>query len=83
MAECVNDSDAESTINYGDYVVLKRGDVFKSVQVENKKWVLQLLINVIFLISLAGSMAWGLKNELNLHIKETFLRYFGVIIFKS
>lgn len=40
MAECVNDSDAESTINYGDYVVLKRGDVFKSVQVENKKKVI-------------------------------------------
>ncbi|XP_016429346.1 tRNA (adenine(58)-N(1))-methyltransferase non-catalytic subunit TRM6-like [Sinocyclocheilus rhinocerous] len=37
MAECVNDSDAESRISYGDYVVLKRGDVFKSVQVENKK----------------------------------------------
>ncbi|KAK7151161.1 hypothetical protein R3I93_012179 [Phoxinus phoxinus] len=40
MAECVNDSDAESTINYGDYVVLKRGDVFKSVLVENKKKVI-------------------------------------------
>uniref|UniRef100_A0A671NWF3 tRNA (adenine(58)-N(1))-methyltransferase non-catalytic subunit TRM6 n=1 Tax=Sinocyclocheilus anshuiensis TaxID=1608454 RepID=A0A671NWF3_9TELE len=37
MAECGNDSDAESRISYGDYVVLKRGDVFKSVQVENKK----------------------------------------------
>uniref|UniRef100_A0A671QU46 tRNA (adenine(58)-N(1))-methyltransferase non-catalytic subunit TRM6 n=1 Tax=Sinocyclocheilus anshuiensis TaxID=1608454 RepID=A0A671QU46_9TELE len=37
MAECVNDSDAEGRISYGDYVVLKRGDVFKSVQVENKK----------------------------------------------
>ncbi|RXN32287.1 tRNA (adenine(58)-N(1))-methyltransferase non-catalytic subunit TRM6 [Labeo rohita] len=40
MAECVNDSDAESRISYGDYVVLKRGDVFKSVQIENKKKVI-------------------------------------------
>ncbi|XP_026113997.1 tRNA (adenine(58)-N(1))-methyltransferase non-catalytic subunit TRM6-like [Carassius auratus] len=37
MAECENDSDVESRISYRDYVVLKRGDVFKSVQVENKK----------------------------------------------
>uniref|UniRef100_A0A8C1YRM5 tRNA (adenine(58)-N(1))-methyltransferase non-catalytic subunit TRM6 n=1 Tax=Cyprinus carpio TaxID=7962 RepID=A0A8C1YRM5_CYPCA len=40
MAESVNDSDAESRISFGDYVVLKRGDVFKSVQVENKKKVI-------------------------------------------
>uniref|UniRef100_A0A8C1ALV1 tRNA (adenine(58)-N(1))-methyltransferase non-catalytic subunit TRM6 n=2 Tax=Cyprinus carpio TaxID=7962 RepID=A0A8C1ALV1_CYPCA len=40
MAECVKDSDAEGRISYGDYVVLKRGDVFKSVQVENKKKVI-------------------------------------------
>ncbi|XP_056337310.1 tRNA (adenine(58)-N(1))-methyltransferase non-catalytic subunit TRM6 [Danio aesculapii] len=40
MAECVNDSDADSRIAYGDYVVLKRGEVFKSVQVENKKKVI-------------------------------------------
>ncbi|KAA0708315.1 tRNA (adenine(58)-N(1))-methyltransferase non-catalytic subunit TRM6 [Triplophysa tibetana] len=40
MAECVEDSDAESRISYGDYIVLKRGDVFKSVQVENKKKVI-------------------------------------------
>lgn len=39
MAECVED-DAESRISYGDYIVLKRGDVFKSVQVENKKKVI-------------------------------------------
>ncbi|XP_043075963.1 tRNA (adenine(58)-N(1))-methyltransferase non-catalytic subunit TRM6 [Puntigrus tetrazona] len=40
MAECANDSDAEIRIGYGDYVVLKRGDVFKSVQIENKKKVI-------------------------------------------
>ncbi|TRY88481.1 hypothetical protein DNTS_005161 [Danionella cerebrum] len=40
MEDSVNESDAESTICYGDYVVLKRGDVFKSVQVENKKKVI-------------------------------------------
>ncbi len=49
MAECVDDSDAEIRISYGDYVVLKRGDVFKSVQIENKKWVnqMKLELNVI------------------------------------
>lgn len=36
----MNDSDADSRIAYGDYVVLKRGEVFKSVQVENKKKVI-------------------------------------------
>ncbi|XP_059368166.1 tRNA (adenine(58)-N(1))-methyltransferase non-catalytic subunit TRM6 [Carassius carassius] len=40
MAECVKDSDAEGRISYGDYVVLKRGDIFKSVQIENKKKVI-------------------------------------------
>ncbi|XP_026146195.1 tRNA (adenine(58)-N(1))-methyltransferase non-catalytic subunit TRM6 [Carassius auratus] len=40
MAECVKDSDAEDRISYGDYVVLKRGDIFKSVQIENKKKVI-------------------------------------------
>uniref|UniRef100_A0A8C2DKH4 tRNA (adenine(58)-N(1))-methyltransferase non-catalytic subunit TRM6 n=1 Tax=Cyprinus carpio TaxID=7962 RepID=A0A8C2DKH4_CYPCA len=30
----------QSRISFGDYVVLKRGDVFKSVQVENKKKVI-------------------------------------------
>ncbi|XP_053345412.1 tRNA (adenine(58)-N(1))-methyltransferase non-catalytic subunit TRM6 [Clarias gariepinus] len=37
MAESVVDSDDECRINKGDYVVLKRGDVYKSVQVETKK----------------------------------------------
>ncbi|XP_051510425.1 tRNA (adenine(58)-N(1))-methyltransferase non-catalytic subunit TRM6-like [Myxocyprinus asiaticus] len=40
MAECVNDSDTERRISYGDYIVLKRGDVFKSVQIEQKKKVI-------------------------------------------
>ncbi|XP_052443083.1 tRNA (adenine(58)-N(1))-methyltransferase non-catalytic subunit TRM6 [Carassius gibelio] len=40
MAECVKDSDKEDRISYGDYVVLKRGDIFKSVQIENKKKVI-------------------------------------------
>ncbi|XP_065112421.1 tRNA (adenine(58)-N(1))-methyltransferase non-catalytic subunit TRM6 [Paramisgurnus dabryanus] len=37
MAECVEDNDAESKISYGDYVMLKKGEVFKSVQIEKKK----------------------------------------------
>ncbi|XP_051501360.1 tRNA (adenine(58)-N(1))-methyltransferase non-catalytic subunit TRM6 isoform X1 [Myxocyprinus asiaticus] len=40
MAECVNDSDTERPISYGDYIVLRRGDVFKSVQIEQKKKVI-------------------------------------------
>ncbi|GAA6106465.1 tRNA (adenine(58)-N(1))-methyltransferase non-catalytic subunit TRM6 [Tachysurus ichikawai] len=37
MAVSVVDSDAECRIIEGDYVVLKRGDVYKSVQVVKKK----------------------------------------------
>lgn len=37
MADSVVDSDVECRISEGDYVVLKRGDVYKSVQVERKK----------------------------------------------
>ncbi|MCJ8743728.1 hypothetical protein PDJAM_G00097570 [Pangasius djambal] len=37
MADSVGDSDVECRISEGDYVVLKRGDVYKSVQVETKK----------------------------------------------
>ncbi|KAI5090616.1 tRNA (adenine(58)-N(1))-methyltransferase non-catalytic subunit TRM6 [Silurus meridionalis] len=37
MADSVVDSDVECGINEGDYVVLKRGDVYKSVQVERSK----------------------------------------------
>ncbi|XP_051951770.1 tRNA (adenine(58)-N(1))-methyltransferase non-catalytic subunit TRM6 [Xyrauchen texanus] len=40
MAECVNDSETESPISYGDYIVLRRGDVFKSVQIEQKQKVI-------------------------------------------
>ncbi|TSK58035.1 tRNA (adenine(58)-N(1))-methyltransferase non-catalytic subunit TRM6 [Bagarius yarrelli] len=37
MAESGVDCDVECRITEGDYVVLKRGDVYKSVQVERKK----------------------------------------------
>ncbi|KAB5539863.1 hypothetical protein PHYPO_G00094060 [Pangasianodon hypophthalmus] len=37
MADSVGGSDVECRISEGDYVVLKRGDVYKSVQVETKK----------------------------------------------
>lgn len=37
MADSGVDSDLECRISAGDYVVLKRGDVYKSVQVETKK----------------------------------------------
>ncbi|KAI4871633.1 hypothetical protein NFI96_010506 [Prochilodus magdalenae] len=40
MAETSVDSDEECRISEGDYVVLKRGDVYKSVQVERRKKVI-------------------------------------------
>ncbi|XP_062858321.1 tRNA (adenine(58)-N(1))-methyltransferase non-catalytic subunit TRM6 [Trichomycterus rosablanca] len=40
MADCGVDSEAECRISAGDYVVLKRGDVYKSVQIETKKKVI-------------------------------------------
>ncbi|XP_017539092.1 tRNA (adenine(58)-N(1))-methyltransferase non-catalytic subunit TRM6 [Pygocentrus nattereri] len=40
MAHPAVDSDEESRISEGDYVVLKRGDVYKSVQIEKRKKVI-------------------------------------------
>ncbi|XP_076872923.1 tRNA (adenine(58)-N(1))-methyltransferase non-catalytic subunit TRM6 isoform X1 [Brachyhypopomus gauderio] len=40
MADTVTDTDAECRIREGDYVVLKRGDVYKSVQIDKKKKVI-------------------------------------------
>uniref|UniRef100_A0A672S2E8 tRNA (adenine(58)-N(1))-methyltransferase non-catalytic subunit TRM6 n=1 Tax=Sinocyclocheilus grahami TaxID=75366 RepID=A0A672S2E8_SINGR len=62
MAECGNDSDAESRISYGDYVVLKRGDVFKSVQVENKKKV--IFEKQWFFLDNAVGQLYGTKFEI-------------------
>lgn len=33
------DDDSQYRIKEGDYVVLKRGDIFKAVQIQPKKWV--------------------------------------------
>lgn len=33
------EDDSQYTIREGDYVVLKRGDIFKAVQIQPKKWV--------------------------------------------
>lgn len=33
------DDDSQYRIKEGDYVVLKRGDIFKAVQIQLRKWV--------------------------------------------
>uniref|UniRef100_A0A671QU65 tRNA (adenine(58)-N(1))-methyltransferase non-catalytic subunit TRM6 n=1 Tax=Sinocyclocheilus anshuiensis TaxID=1608454 RepID=A0A671QU65_9TELE len=75
MAECVNDSDAEGRISYGDYVVLKRGDVFKSVQVENKKKV--VFEKQWFFLDNAVGQLYGTRFEIeaggSLKLKITIL----------
>ncbi|XP_026886792.2 tRNA (adenine(58)-N(1))-methyltransferase non-catalytic subunit TRM6 [Electrophorus electricus] len=40
MADAVVETDVECRISEGDYVVLKRGDVYKSVQIDKKKKVI-------------------------------------------
>uniref|UniRef100_A0A673JIU7 tRNA (adenine(58)-N(1))-methyltransferase non-catalytic subunit TRM6 n=1 Tax=Sinocyclocheilus rhinocerous TaxID=307959 RepID=A0A673JIU7_9TELE len=75
MAECVNDSDAEGRISYGDHVVLKRGDVFKSVQVENKKKV--IFEKQWFFLDNAVGQLYGTRFEIeaggSLKLKITIL----------